>query len=513
MGSYNARVRWLIVLILLFPPQAAPQSQDGWQPLFDGRTLDGWRGYQKTDTAETRWAVKDGMLCLPANDGKDTRGQRDIISRGSYDQFELMWEWRVAPGANSGVKYFVLEDMASAIGHEYQVIDDERHPDALIGPHRQTSAFYDVLPASSRPLRPAGQFNQSRVVVRGKAVEHWLNGTKVLRYELESPALKEAVAKSKFKDVARFGRLQKGHVLLQDHGDAVCYRNLAIRTTAASAVAQQPAPLQEGQTIPLWAEPAPGALGTDESDIPAMTVFLPRTMRANTPAVVVCPGGSYVRLAANHEGRQVASYLNSLGIAAFVLRSRLGPRYHHPIEMGDAQRAIRTLRSRAADWRIDPARIGIMGFSAGGHLAMSASTRFDHGNAGATDPVERAGSRPDFTVLGYPVISMTAAWTHQGSKTNLLGDNPDAELARSLSGELAVTRETPPTFLFHTNADTTVPAENSVHYYLALRKAGVPAEMHIFENGAHGVGLANDVAALSEWSKLLANWLRVRGVI
>lgn len=219
------------------PPSAnqltPAQQRDGWRPLFDGQTLDGWRGYQKTDTAETRWAVKDGMLCLSANDGKDTRGQRDIITRETYDQFELMWEWRVAPGANSGVKYFVLEDMASAIGHEYQVIDDERHPDALIGPHRQTSAFYDVLPASSRPLRPAGQFNQSRVVVSGKTVAHWLNGTNVLQYDLESPALKEAIAKSKFKDVARFGRLQKGHVLLQDHGDAVCYRNIAIRTTSA----------------------------------------------------------------------------------------------------------------------------------------------------------------------------------------------------------------------------------------------------------------------------------------
>jgi acetyl esterase/lipase len=220
-----------------------------------------------------------------------------------------------------------------------------------------------------------------------------------------------------------------------------------------------------------------------------------------------------VNLASNHEGRQVASYLNSLGIAAFVLRSRLGPRYHHPIELGDAQRAIRTLRAHASEWRIDPARIGIIGFSAGGHLAMSASTLFDSGNPNAPDPIDRAGSRPDFTVLGYPVISMTEPWTHQGSKNNLLGANPDAELSKKLSGELAVTKQTPPTFLFHTNADTVVPSENSVYYYLGLRKAGIPAEMHIFEKGPHGVGLANDDAALSEWSKLLANWLRGRGVV
>jgi acetyl esterase/lipase len=271
--------------------------------------------------------------------------------------------------------------------------------------------------------------------------------------------------------------------------------------------------IQDGQTLPLWSGAAPGALGMEDQDIPVITVFLPRTMSQNTPAVVVCPGGGYVQLAMNHEGRQVANYLNSLGIAAFVLRYRLGPRYHHPIELGDAQRAIRTLRSHAADWRLDPSRIGIMGFSAGGHLAMTAATNFDGGVARAQDAVDRFSSRPDFVVLGYPVISMTEAWTHQGSKTNLLGTTPDPALARSLSGELAVIKDTPPTFIFHTNADTAVPAENSVYYYLALRKMGVAAEMHIFEKGPHGVGLANDDAALSEWSKLLANWLRGRGIV
>ena len=288
---------------------------------------------------------------------------------------------------------------------------------------------------------------------------------------------------------------------------------LILSSTLCASAQQTALPIQDGQIIPLWSGTAPGALGTQDSDIPAITVFLPRTMAANTPAVIVCPGGGYVSLASNHEGRQVASYLNSLGIAAFVLRSRLGPMYHHPIELGDVQRAMRTVRAHASEWRIDPARIGILGFSAGGHLAMSASTLFDAGNPNAPDPIDRAGSRPDFTVLGYPVISMTEPWTHQGSKNNLLGANPDPELVRRLSGELAVTKQTPPTFLFHTNADTAVPAENSVYYYLALRKAGIPAEMHIFEKGPHGVGLANDDPALSEWSKLLANWLRVRGIL
>jgi acetyl esterase/lipase len=280
-----------------------------------------------------------------------------------------------------------------------------------------------------------------------------------------------------------------------------------------AAAAQQAISIQDGQVIRLWSAAAPGALGSDTSDVPTITVYLPRMMPANTPAIIVCPGGSYVRLASNHEGRQVANYLNSLGIAAFVLRYRLGPKYHHPIELGDAQRAIRLLRSHAGEWHLDSARIGIMGFSAGGHLAMSASTHFDAGKREALDVVDRASSRPDVAILGYPVVSLTEPWTHAGSKTALLGESPDPQLSASLSGERAVTRDTPPTFLFHTNEDATVPAENSVQYYLALRRAGVPAELHVFERGPHGVGLANSDPALSEWSKLLANWLRGRGVI
>ena len=290
---------------------------------------------------------------------------------------------------------------------------------------------------------------------------------------------------------------------------------VAIVLFAGTAGAQPPAPLpiKDGDVLPLWPGGAPGAQGSADADVPAITVFLPRTMTANTPAIIVCPGGGYSNLASNHEGRQVANYLNSLGIAAFVLRYRLGPRYHHPIELGDAQRAIRTVRSHATDWRIDPARVGIMGFSAGGHLAMSASTWTEAVNATANDAPDRVASRPDFAVLGYPVISMTAAWTHKGSKRNLLGDDADEALAKKLSGELAVTKDTPPTFIFQTNEDTAVPAENAVQYYLALRQAGVPAEMHVFEKGPHGVGLANNDPALSAWSGLLANWLRVRGVI
>jgi acetyl esterase/lipase len=283
---------------------------------------------------------------------------------------------------------------------------------------------------------------------------------------------------------------------------------------ASSAPAQQPSlPIQDGQIIPLWTGTAPGAQGTADADIPTITVYLPASTPRGMSAVIICPGGAYARLAMNHEGRQIANYLNSLGVAAFVLKYRLGPTYHHPIELGDAQRAIRMLRSHAAEWHLAADRIGILGFSAGGHLAMSASTQFDAGQAEASDAVDRVSSRPDFSVLGYPVISLVEPWTHQGSKDNLLGANADPELAARLSGERAVTKETPPTFIFQTNADKTVPAENATYYFLALRKANVPVELHVFENGPHGVGLAMDDAALSEWSRLLTNWLRVHAVI
>ena len=212
------------------PNQLSPAEQKaGWTLLFNGSSLDGWRGYKRPDASGTRWVVKDGLLCLDPGDKSDTRGARDIVTTKPYSQFELSWDWRVSDGGNSGLKYFVLEDRESAIGHEYQLIDDAKHPDAKIGPHRQTAALYDVLPASNRPSRPAGEWNTSRVVVLGTEVEHWLNGTKVLSYTLDSPALREAIAKSKFKDVERFGKPQSGLILLQDHGDAVCFRNVKVR--------------------------------------------------------------------------------------------------------------------------------------------------------------------------------------------------------------------------------------------------------------------------------------------
>jgi len=210
------------------PPKADGHGKSGWVQLFDGKTLNGWRGYNKPDTSGTSWHVENGVLTTAPTGQGDTKGRKDIISTETFEQFDLRWEWKIAQGGNSGVKYFVLEDRPDAIGHEYQLIDDERHPDAKIGPHRQTAAFYDVMPAHDRPLKPAGEWNTSEVIVRGKHVEHILNGKKVLEYELDSPPLRDAIAKSKFKDVARFGKPQNGHILLQDHGDQVWYRRVEI---------------------------------------------------------------------------------------------------------------------------------------------------------------------------------------------------------------------------------------------------------------------------------------------
>jgi acetyl esterase/lipase len=267
------------------------------------------------------------------------------------------------------------------------------------------------------------------------------------------------------------------------------------------------------ERIRLWTGDAPGAMGQQDEDIPTLDLYVVPPERALGTAVVVCPGGGYRALAMDHEGEQIARWWNSLGVSAFVLKYRLGPKYHHPVELGDAQRALRWVRSRTGQYGIQPDRIGIMGFSAGGHLASSAATLFDTGQSAAADLVDRLSSRPDFAVLGYPVISMTTEYVHQGSKNNLLGETPDPALAERLSTELQVTPETPPVFLFHTNEDAAVPAENSILFYLALRRAKIPAELHIYERGPHGVGLAWSDAVLSSWPARLADWMRIRGLL
>ena len=258
--------------------------------------------------------------------------------------------------------------------------------------------------------------------------------------------------------------------------------------------------------IPLWPATAPGAQGSAPEDIPSLTIY-PLPQNKSKSGVIVFPGGGYVHLAFDYEGTQVAEWLNAHGMAAFVLKYRLGPKYHYPVELWDAQRAIRYVRAHSSEFGIEPNRLGVWGFSAGGHLAATAGTHFDNGDTHTSDPIDRQSSRPDFLILAYPVITLEAPYVHLGSLHALLGDKPDPVLVRSLSNESQVSSRTPPTFLFHTTEDQVVPVENSVQFYLALRKAGVPAEMHIYLKGRHGVGLAQNDPVLRTWPDRLAAWL------
>ena len=263
----------------------------------------------------------------------------------------------------------------------------------------------------------------------------------------------------------------------------------------------------------LWPDGAPGALGTGDADRPALTLYQPNRTQATGTLVVVCPGGGYQNLAMDHEGHQVARWFTSRGIAAAIVKYRLGPRYRHPAPLQDVLRAIRVVRSRAAELNVKPDRIGVMGFSAGGHLASSAATLFELPGARADDGLDAVSSRPDFAILGYPVIVFGADVTHKGSQRNLLGDAPAAELVTLLSTDRQVTARTPPTFLFHTSEDSGVPPQNSVAFYLALKNAGVPAELHIYEKGPHGVGLAPADRELSTWPDRMLGWMRGRGLL
>lgn len=264
----------------------------------------------------------------------------------------------------------------------------------------------------------------------------------------------------------------------------------------------------------LWPKGAPDAKGETPNDKPTLTILPAPADKANGATVVICPGGGYGAVMMTYEGVDVGRWLNTLGVSAFVLNYRhAGRGYHHPAPLEDAQRAIRTVRARAAEWKVDPKKIGILGFSAGGHLASSAGTHFDAGKPDAADPIDRAGCRPDFMVLIYPVISLTAPSTHVGSLHNLLGDKPDQKLVENLSNEKQVTADTPPTFLVASRADTVVPAENSIQFYLALRQAKVPAELHVYERGNHGFGMAQNDPTVGTWTKLCAEWLKLHGFV
>jgi acetyl esterase/lipase len=264
--------------------------------------------------------------------------------------------------------------------------------------------------------------------------------------------------------------------------------------------------------INLWSGDAPNAVGKEPQDIPTITPFLAAKDKATGAAIIVCPGGGYGHLSEIKEGSAVAEWLNSLGISAFVLKYRLGMRYHQPNQLLDASRAMRTVRSRAKEWNLDANRIGILGFSAGGHLASTLATHFDSGKVDAKDEIEKSSSRPDLQILIYPVITM-GEFTHQGSKLNLLDANPTADLIKLYSNELQVTKETPPAFLVATVEDKAVPFENSSQYVAALRKNNVPFEFHLYEKGPHGFGLAPNDPILSTWKDRLSAWLGLHGFL
>jgi len=283
---------------------------------------------------------------------------------------------------------------------------------------------------------------------------------------------------------------------------------LALLFTTA---ALQAAPLDP---ILLYPGGAPGALGDKDDDKPTLTAFLPDADKATGAAFVICPGGGYGGLAP-HEGAGYAEWLAENGIAGIVLKYRLGSKgYRHPAMLNDAARAIRLTRSKAAEWKIDAKRVGVMGSSAGGHLASTLLTHFDAGKAADADPVERFSSRPDLGILCYPVITMGAN-THGGSKKNLLGENPDPALVELLSNEKQVTKDTPQTFIFHTYEDTAVKVENALDFAAALRAAGVPFDLHVYSKGAHGIGLGGGRAGgpRHPWAADCLFWLKAQGFL
>jgi acetyl esterase/lipase len=279
----------------------------------------------------------------------------------------------------------------------------------------------------------------------------------------------------------------------------------------------------DGMVIPLWPEGVPGAkpdLGPEKNDNgwitnisnPTLTVYAPAVDRPNGTAVVICPGGGYAGLSSVREGVQYANWLSTLGVTSFVLKNRVGE-FGHPAPLQDVLRALRIVRSRAAEFRIAADRIGVMGSSAGGHLAATAGTLWDDpaGRTGA--PLDAVNARPDFMILMYPVITLDDPYAHAGSREKLLGAHPSPELLKLLSPEKQVTSATPPTLLIHTQEDQTVPVENSILFFQALTRAHVPAEMYLFEHGSHGMGMRAGLGTASDWPKRAEDWLRARGLL
>lgn len=288
--------------------------------------------------------------------------------------------------------------------------------------------------------------------------------------------------------------------------------NVALLIVATCVIGDFSSAAEAPLTMRLWQADAPGATGDTEDDVPSITVYLPES-ETPTAALVIFPGGGYGHLAMAHEGHEIAQWANSMSMAGVIVSYRHRNRgYGHPAPMLDAQRAIRTVRSKAAQWNIDPKKVGVIGFSAGGHLATTVLTHFDDGTNNG-DAVDELRCRPDFGIVSYAVIALEESYTHKGSQRNLLGENPDKDLLLSLSNEKQVTKNTPPCFVWHTAEDKVVPAENSLRFYSALVRSGSPSELHIFPTGRHGIGLATQFPGADAWPGLAQKWLIRRGIL
>lgn len=481
--------------------------------LFNGSDMSAFEGGEK-------WRIEQGYVVAD---------QGGITTKQAFGSCQLHLEFASPPEdkgrgqgkGNSGI-YLMSK-------YEVQILDsyeNDTYPDG------QGAAIYKQSPPLVNVSRPPGQWQSYDIIFRAPqfstdgtvkvpaALTVLHNGVLVQNhFELQgTTAWQDPPSYKPHEDRLPF------HI--QYHGDPVRFRNIWIRELGNRPRVKGGAPGVEppratravAETEPkvelLWPEGAPGAKGDADNDKPKLRVYLPDAQTSNGTGIVVCPGGGYVALAMGHEGTEIARWLNSLGIAAFICEYRhRGKGYGHPAPLQDAQRAIRMVRAGAPKYRVDPNRVGILGFSAGGHLASTAATHFDAGFTAAKDPIEQVSCRPDFAILCYPVIALGESYTHRGAQQSLLGADADADLVREFSNEKQVTSETPPTFLFHTNGDNGVLPENSVAFYLALRKANVPAELHIYERGGHGVGLARTTPGTSDWSQRCAQWLRGRRLL
>ncbi|MEC7697011.1 MAG: family 16 glycoside hydrolase [Planctomycetota bacterium] len=472
--------------------------------LFDGKDMSAFEGGEN-------WRVRDGYVVADKN---------GISSRQAFGDCQLHLEFASPPGdkgtgqgrGNSGI-YLMGR-------YEVQILDSFDNPTY---PDGQAAAIYKQSPPLVNASRPPGEwqsmdivfraprFADDKTLLRPASVTVLHNGVVVQNdFELEgSTAWDSPPAYSAHAD--------KLPLHIQYHGDPVRFRNIWIREIDLASKKlndKQSAQTSPPQRIDLWRETPPHAKGDAEKDRPYLEAYLPDPDFAVGTGVVVFPGGGYGALAKGHEGAEIARWLQSLGIAAVVCDYRhQGKGYRHPAPLEDAQQAIRMVRARAKDWNLKPDRIGAMGFSAGGHLASALATHFDDGDQSASDPVSQQSSRPDFLVLGYPLIALGQPYTHARSQRNLLGENPDVALLKKLSSEKQVTSDTPPVFLWHTGEDTGVVPEHSIAFYQALRNADVPVELHIYEQGRHGLGLARSVPTASDWTARCTAWMRSRGLL